>query len=203
MFGHHSHPIGNIPAHAERTFQENPLPSYTRKHPCSRRANRYISVTISWQKETSLLTQSELAILTLSLKYQRNIPAHAERTSHQAENFKYNWKHPCSRRANQRPVSSLCFTIETSLLTQSELMYDEPDDVCKRNIPAHAERTGPLLGILRIIWKHPCSRRANEKYHIIPYRPLETSLLTQSEPRYARLMKPSKRNIPAHAERTM
>ena len=153
-------------------------------------------------KETSPLTRGKQKYRKRQAKQARNIPAHAGKTHKRSVQTSVSRKHPRSRGENLCSLFGHCLFKETSPLTRGKLSAILNTRTIRRNIPAHAGKTGSLVAGCSNVWKHPRSRGENIPcwHAICRYR--ETSPLTRGKhvPCYAfcRCL----RNIPAHAGKT-
>ncbi len=153
---------GNIPAHAGKT-PGTPQRLHTRwKHPRSRGENPAAHARTRPSMETSPLTRGKPQAVLLGILGERNIPAHAGKTTlvtlrplrmrkhprSRGENpaikertLELVWKHPRSRGENRIRVVRASQRVETSPLTRGKLSPFASRPSTHRNIPAHAGKT--------------------------------------------------------------
>ena len=132
-----------------------------------------------------------------------NISAHAEKTVIRAKNAALPRKHLCACREDKLTTNDLMKVLETSLRMQRRLLMSKQLVNVSRNISAHAEKTpfppdkhlGPR--------KHLCACREDEIFTDPVRVRSETSLRMQRRPFFGFNPVSWKRNISAHAEKTL
>ena len=153
----------NIPAHAGKTSCPQSRGSLGQEHPRARGENSHAGGTGLVVLGTSPRTRGKppgLAVLGAGV---RNIPAHAGKTVQQPPCYIARKEHPRARGENEFFARNR-FTINgTSPRTRGKLTRVESLVVVKRNIPAHAGKTGGEEDSNRTHPEHPRARGENAK----------------------------------------
>ncbi len=131
--------------------------------------------------ETSPLTRGKPTKDLYKQACHGNIPAHAGKTCVACSVIACSRKHPRSRGENCVNGKMKVKFLETSPLTRGKLSAILNTRTIRRNIPAHAGKTGSLVAGCSNVWKHPRSRGENIPcwHAICRYR--ETSPLTRGK----------------------
>ena len=88
----------------------------------------------------------------------RNTPTHVGKTRKQGSYVFQSWKHPHARGEDPVPLDSYRITKETPPRTWGRLVVAPSGGVAPRNTPTHVGKTGVLLPVLSVAWKHPHAR---------------------------------------------
>ena len=151
---------------------------------------------------TSPRTRGKRQVCLFSVLPQRNIPAHAGKTTAWSGPSTICWEHPRARGENNRPRRTPRAQRGTSPRTRGKPIVLRSLRSGARNIPAHAGKTcwgcfgSPRHG------EHPRARGENGFTRLIAYRLKGTSSRTRGKQTYHILSNEVERNIPAHAGKT-
>ena len=151
---------------------------------------------------TSPLTRGKPERGDPRLVLERNIPAHAGKTTEHAEAKESSEEHPRSRGENYIPFFEGEGALGTSPLTRGKPLIDDVPLNQIRNIPAHAGKTPSLASMADIRPEHPRSRGENPGARPRRRAPIGTSPLTRGKPIFCKIWGCRLRNIPAHAGKT-
>ena len=194
---------GLIPAHAGKTRLSNSSSCQGRAHPRSRGENMKKADAEALKQGSSPLTRGKRPPPGGRRRAGRLIPANAGKTRPSKMPVIRPWAHPRSRGENERDTVALDWVSGSSPLTrgkQLRVVGDANDDGL---IPAHAGKTGHLVGTSRQQWAHPRSRGENAQ-RPCDVRPAEgSSPLTRGKPLRGLLGAGSQGLIPAHAGKTI
>ena len=171
----------NIPAHAGKTTAFMLLILVTWEHPRSRGENR-VSPTIALIIHgTSPLTRGKPIHRDSPAARRRNIPAHAGKTDKRARTIRPCREHPRSRGENRMNAYWGGREFGTSPLTRGKRALHGRERSRRRNIPAHAGKTGsPPLEDLSPE-EHPRSRGENTRAEWLAQPKMGTSPLTRGK----------------------
>ena len=131
----------NIPAHAGKTLCPRVTFDPIAEHPRSRGENHQTQTRHCTHYGTSPLTRGKQTKQLATLVDNRNIPAHAGKTTSRTVFSRRMREHPRSRGENKRTMSNEALHLGTSPLTRGKLTSAIAGATPGRNIPAHAGKT--------------------------------------------------------------
>ena len=132
---------GNIPAHAGKTTSEFTVVKSEEEHPRARGENCENSKTPRPGRGTSPRTRGKPPHSALTLRYSRNIPAHAGKTLCSKTSGSKKAEHPRARGENGNTDRSAGMRSGTSPRTRGKRITPQSTEWRIRNIPAHAGKT--------------------------------------------------------------
>ena len=172
------------------------------EHPRSRGENILVAHAAIIRFGTSPLTRGKPGLAHTTVLRQRNIPAHAGKTSITGVVVVAITEHPRSRGENINLTPTRLMNVGTSPLTRGKHVQKFVAFLLIRNIPAHAGKTRLYVTYPREIQEHPRSRGENIAVCCGKFKGYGTSPLTRGK-RFMRVFVVQlRRNIPAHAGKT-
>ena len=192
----------NIPAYAGRTKTLKPVEELWAKHPRIRGENVCSRGWCATDWETSPHTRGKRILLIHSLRWLRNIPAYAGKTTSCQKITLGSRKHPRIRGENPSASAEPGIVTETSPHTRGKPFSCLKSECPDRNIPAYAGKTYSTAFQRWVLQKHPRIRGENYTFWIIAPSQPETSPHTRGKLCDARYTRLDKGNIPAYAGKT-
>ena len=151
----------NIPAHAGKTREPSMAGNRRPEHPRARGENWWGKASVDCAQGTSPRTRGKLGSLPCARPIQRNIPAHAGKTSTSSRSTTVPWEHPRARGENCWSHGSRQRADGTSPRTRGKPPRISQHVADHRNIPAHAGKTHSLGGGNTVPTEHPRARGEN------------------------------------------
>ena len=171
-------------------------------HPRSRGENGHATHVLKSDHGSSPLTRGKRVRLRGRRQGRRLIPAHAGKTSGDEIRACRVGAHPRSRGENPDLKADTVRAAGSSPLTRGKLTLDDPAQVMRGLIPAHAGKTGRHGPQTWSRTAHPRSRGENEAELSPSSDDSGSSPLTRGKPTGARRTRARSRLIPAHAGKT-
>ena len=191
-----------IPAHAGKTASQQQRRQPDRAHPRSRGENDDARVFGEYNVGSSPLTRGKQGERLPPRTERRLIPAHAGKTVVTLPTGRGSPAHPRSRGENSTPSCQSSLRSGSSPLTRGKRTTFSTASPLWRLIPAHAGKTGVLVGCFVDSGAHPRSRGENAPLIFAVMRFSGSSPLTRGKLCVERCMALVNRLIPAHAGKT-
>ena len=171
-------------------------------HPRSRGENEYGFAVADKDSGSSPLTRGKLGVVGVRGPVVGLIPAHAGKTSRQADKARVHEAHPRSRGENKGTSEHTTGPGGSSPLTRGKRLGAKDMYDLLRLIPAHAGKTRSLVWPLGCFPAHPRSRGENPLISSKKHPFGGSSPLTRGKRNHYRPTLRDRRLIPAHAGKT-
>ena len=191
-----------IPAHAGKTHTHDVMQTTHTAHPRSRGENEYGFAVADKDSGSSPLTRGKLGVVGVRGPVVGLIPAHAGKTSRQADKARVHEAHPRSRGENGGCLPDLLPALGSSPLTRGKHSSCAKFSHVWRLIPAHAGKTVRQYGEGPSLRAHPRSRGENLSESMGVSSDQGSSPLTRGKPGAVWLACAAYGLIPAHAGKT-